>query len=210
MNYFNRSATEPTPISQLMPSYGMAVAASCSAGLGAKSLLSRVKPCNPIALAACAALVPFAGSAVAGTLNLLVTRRDEYFNGIAIRDGPSGDAPVIGTSRIAGYCALRDTVTSRLLLSGTGMVLPAVTMAVLDKTPLFTKLPRIRPVIYTAAIACALRLALPLSLTPWHWAVPTCLRDLEPELLQRLLEEQEEGEKAQWGAESVVFYNRGM
>jgi sideroflexin-5 len=207
MNYYNRSGTEIKTIPQLLPSYTMAVSASCFMGLGAKFLTNMLTISNPVVRAAALGFVPFCGSASAGVLNVLVTRKDEYFDGIAVRETPHGQGPTIGFSREAGRIALRDTGFSRVLLIGIGTILPPITMSCLENMGLFRRFPRIRVPTYIGVIALSLRVALPMSLAPWYWFAPISLKDLELEIQEKIGSGDDENDS---GGETVLYYNRGM
>ena len=54
-------------------------------------------------------------------------------------------------------------------------------------------------------IALSLRIALPVSLAPWHWFSPISSNDLEFEIQNRLFHDYDDDDK-----EVVLYYNRGM
>jgi len=208
MNYYNRSGTEVKTMRELLPSYTMAVTASCTMGLGAKLLTSLINVPNPVVRAACLGFVPFCGSASAGALNVLLTRRDEYFDGIAVRSEPNGYGPIVGYSREAGRKALHDTVLSRVFLIGIGTILPPIAISGFERAGLFRRFPRVRIPTYLAMIALSLRIALPMSLAPWHWFSPISSKDLEFEIQNRIYENSSNDDDEK--EEVVLYYNRGM
>ena len=111
----------------------------------------------------------------------------------------------MGYSREAGRKALQDTVLSRVFLIGIGTILPPIAISGFERAGLFRRFPRIRVPTYLTMIALSLRIALPVSLAPWHWFSPISSNDLEFEIQNRLFHAYDDDDK-----EVVLYYNRGM
>ncbi|XP_067098855.1 sideroflexin-5a isoform X2 [Osmerus mordax] len=145
VNYSNRNATKPTPVSTFCVGYVGAVTSAVSIAVGLKVLVQRADKFGPATRVLLQRFIPFPAVAGANVCNVLLMRHSELSEGISVLDG-SGKA--VGTSKLAARHALLDTALTRVVLPMPILLLPPVIMAMLERHPhliLFLLLPPVPP-----------------------------------------------------------------
>ncbi|XP_062589452.1 sideroflexin-5-like [Saccostrea cucullata] len=161
VNYANRNATSPTPISRFLLGYAGAVTTAVSIAVGLNVLIQKANKFNLATKLLIQRFVPFPAVACASTCNLLLMRNSELSTGIEVQDH---NGNVIGKSKIAAEKALMETAVTRMFLPAPILVIPPVIMSVLEKTVLFKKYPRINLPIHAAVVTICFGLALPVAI----------------------------------------------
>ncbi|KAG8013062.1 Sideroflexin-5, partial [Nibea albiflora] len=145
VNYSNRNASKPAPVSKFVQGYLGAVTSAVSI---AQTL---IKPSATFShdiikgvIAACLPVlhygptsrllvqrfIPFPAVASANVCNVVLMRHSELSEGISVLDD---DGNVVGTSKVAARHALLETAVTRVVLPMPILVLPPMIMAVLEK-----------------------------------------------------------------------------
>ena len=102
VNYSNRNASQPTPISKILQGYGGAVASSVTIAVGLNQLVKRANV-TPAVRTMLTRFVPYPAVATASTCNMLLMRRMELETGIYVR---SADGKIHGLSQAAAKEAI--------------------------------------------------------------------------------------------------------
>lgn len=140
VNYANRNASQPTAVSDLATGYLGAVASSVSIAVGLNQLVKRARVSENLRTVL-SRFVPYPAVATASTANMLLMRRTELKNGIAIKDETG---KVHGFSQKAAEQAIFQTMLSRVVLPAPLLVIPPLVMMGLDRTRVFKAVPRLR------------------------------------------------------------------
>ncbi|XP_062578380.1 sideroflexin-5-like [Saccostrea cucullata] len=194
VNYANRNATSPTPISRFLLGYAGAVTTAVSIAVGLNVLIQKANKFNPATKLLIQRFVPFPAVACASTCNLLLMRNSELSTGIEVQDH---NGNVIGKSKVAAEKALMETAVTRMFLPAPILVIPPVIMSVLEKTVLFKKYPRINLPIHAAVVTICFGLALPVAIAIFPQYSKISTSHLEPEI-QKLTNE------------TTLIYNKGL
>lgn len=105
-------------------------------------------------------IVPFCGVAAADVLNIGITRRDEFLEGIKVFDD-NGDE--IGQSRQAGARAVSACIAGRIFAAAPVLVVPPLVMHRLERTAFYSKHPALRIPTLMAMVAASIQISVPLS-----------------------------------------------
>jgi len=108
--------------------YTAAVASSCTIALGMAHWVSTKSPLAYRPLLSRA--VPFVAVAAAGTLNAFLMRRKELTHGIDVRDE---EGTLVGRSTVAGWTAVGQMATSRIVTALPALFVPSLIMSYLEK-----------------------------------------------------------------------------
>jgi hypothetical protein len=127
-------------------------------------------------------IINYVAVASAGFLNSYCMRMGEMSRGIKIQD-ENGEE--MGISKKCAEVAVLQTSLSRMILSAPTFIIPGVSMFFLDKMGLIPKSRAPRTVLELVVIACALYLALPLSVSLFPPRGEINANEIEPEYHQR-------------------------
>jgi len=135
MNWSNRGSETPTDYSQLLGTFGAATGSSIAVTLWLdRKVLAPLRAsswAHTVAGATAAKFIaPYVSTVLAGTLNCVITRKDEVTSGIEVKDDKGRP---LGKSITAGRDAVLQTVASRLFLPLPGMLGPTFTLAMLKR-----------------------------------------------------------------------------
>ncbi|XP_059506622.1 sideroflexin-5-like isoform X5 [Stegostoma tigrinum] len=133
VNYANRNATKPPPVSQFILGYIGAVTSAVSIAVGLNVFIKRANRFSPATRLLIQRFVPFPAVAAANVCNVVLMRHNELEEGISVLDM---DGNVIGSSRIAARHALMETALTRIVLPIPILVLPPIVMSLLEKLKL--------------------------------------------------------------------------
>ncbi|XP_067098854.1 sideroflexin-5a isoform X1 [Osmerus mordax] len=179
VNYSNRNATKPTPVSTFCVGYVGAVTSAVSIAVGLKVLVQRADKFGPATRVLLQRFIPFPAVAGANVCNVLLMRHSELSEGISVLDG-SGKA--VGTSKLAARHALLDTALTRVVLPMPILLLPPVIMAMLERFPLLQKHRRLLLPIHSVVCLGAFSLALPLAISLFPQMSQIDVSRLEPDI----------------------------
>ena len=140
VNYSNRNASQATATSDLVTGYLGAVAASVGIAVGLNQAVKRAAVSERLRTVL-SRFVPYPAVATASTANMLLMRRSELKNGIAVKDG---DGKVHGFSQKAAERAIFQTMLSRVVLPAPLLLIPPMAMMAIERTPLLKRFPRTR------------------------------------------------------------------
>jgi tricarboxylate carrier len=178
VNYANRNASNTMTNEQILRAYSGAVVTSCSLAVGLGKLAAQLKARSGALGTVAGSLVPYTAVASAGAVNVYLMRRNETYEGIAVKDR---EGNVLGTSKQAGKTALYQTVLTRVFLPAPVLMVPSAVMTMLGKTRFLTANPRFRTPIEIAVVTGSLWGALPLSIGLFPQVCQSRTKDLEPE-----------------------------
>ncbi|KAK1175147.1 sideroflexin-5-like [Acipenser oxyrinchus oxyrinchus] len=133
VNYANKNATKPTPVTKFFQGYLGAITSAVSIAVGLNLLLQKANKFSPATRVLIQRFVPFPAVASANICNVVLMRHNELTEGIDVLDS-SGN--VVGSSRVAAKHALMETALTRVVLPMPILVLPPIIMSFLEKLPL--------------------------------------------------------------------------
>uniref|UniRef100_A0A8D1KL78 Sideroflexin 5 n=2 Tax=Sus scrofa TaxID=9823 RepID=A0A8D1KL78_PIG len=191
VNYANRNATKPSPVSKFIQGYLGAVISAVS--IAVTSGLHGVgggPSSPPHTRSPLLSLSP----ASANICNVVLMRYGELEQGIDVLDG---DGNLVGSSRIAARHALLETALTRVVLPMPILVLPPIVMSMLEKTALLQARPRLLLPVQSLVCLAAFGLALPLAISLFPQMSEIETTQLEPEI-------------AQATSSRTVVYNKGL
>lgn len=147
VNYANRNATQPQPLSKYAGAYGAAVTAACSISAGLTYLIkqtSSLPPTTqliiqvPVTLRLFTRLsvnfqrfVPLPATSLASSLNVICMRWNELETGIQVYEKETGE--VVGVSKVAAKQAVTDTTMVRAFLPVPLLLIPPCIMPFLER-----------------------------------------------------------------------------
>uniref|UniRef100_A0A673ML65 Sideroflexin-5-like n=2 Tax=Sinocyclocheilus rhinocerous TaxID=307959 RepID=A0A673ML65_9TELE len=175
VNYCNRNATKPTPMSKFFQGYLGAVSSAVTIAVGLNLLIKRAEHFSPATRILVQRFIPFPAVASANVCNVLLMRHTELSEGISVLDDKGN---VVGTSKLAARHALMETSLTRVVLPMPVLLLPPLIMAMLERLPLLQKHSRLGLPVHSMVCLCAFGLALPvaISLFPQNSQVSTRTR----------------------------------
>eukprot|EP00297_Palpitomonas_bilix_P013001 CAMPEP_0113872994 /NCGR_PEP_ID=MMETSP0780_2-20120614/3525_1 /TAXON_ID=652834 /ORGANISM="Palpitomonas bilix" /LENGTH=291 /DNA_ID=CAMNT_0000858593 /DNA_START=34 /DNA_END=906 /DNA_ORIENTATION=+ /assembly_acc=CAM_ASM_000599 len=171
MNLANRNASNPIPNEEIYRNFGLAVGVSSTVGVGMKMMVQRFSnhP-NVYVRAFMHGIVPLAATVAAGSLNLVLTRKDELKNGVDVKVNMYANSESMGKSQVAGFEAIKTTLFSRALMPIPSLLFPPLAMGALEKMiPSVGKSRLVKSTVYMGVVSGTLAFALPFSLTPFPW-----------------------------------------
>jgi tricarboxylate carrier len=194
-NWANANKTSPVSISETIAAYVTAVVSSVSVAVGLNSFVSKTSLLSPSVRLLASRFVPFVAVASAGSLNVILMRRNELVNGIQIIDDKNNP---VGFSQIAGYQAIFQVVLSRIAISLPCLTIPPLVMSQLEKTRLFKGVhgPKLLFATNLFLIGATLTTALPVAI-----ALFPQYGKLEPEQVE---------EKFRTLGSKYFIYNKGL
>uniref|UniRef100_A0A665UXR6 Sideroflexin-5-like n=1 Tax=Echeneis naucrates TaxID=173247 RepID=A0A665UXR6_ECHNA len=177
VNYCNRNASKPAPISKFVQGYLGAVTSAVSIAVGLNVLIQKASRFSPTTRLLVQRFIPFPAVASANVCNVVLMRHSELSEGISVLDS-SGN--VVGTSKVAARHALLETALTRVVLPMPILVLPPMIMAALEKLPLLQRQRRLVLPVHSLVCLTAFGLALPLAISLFPQM--SQVRHLEPEI----------------------------
>uniref|UniRef100_W5MSN4 Sidoreflexin n=1 Tax=Lepisosteus oculatus TaxID=7918 RepID=W5MSN4_LEPOC len=194
VNFANRNATKPTPVSRFLQGYAGAVTSAVSIAISPVFLkIKRSEDVLEVSLST-NHLVSCPSTASANICNVVLMRHTELAEGIDVRDS-SGN--IVGSSKIAAKCALLETALTRVVLPMPILVLPPLVMAFLEKLPLLRAHQRLVLPVHSLVCLASFGLALPLAISLFPQISQVEVSKLEPEIAMATDCE-------------VVTYNKGL
>ncbi|XP_078259863.1 sideroflexin-5-like [Rhinoraja longicauda] len=194
VNYANRNATKPTPVSRFLLGYFGAVASAVSLAVGLNVFIKKASRFNPGTRLLIQRFVPFPAVAAANVSNVVLMRHGELEEGISVMDE---DGNAIGFSKIAARHALMETALTRVVLPIPILVLPPIIMSFLEKTRMLQARPRLALPMHSLVCLAAFGFALPLAISLFPQISEIETSQLEPEIQSKTL-----GKRS--------FYNKGL
>ena len=187
-NYSNRSSTEEGAFRELATNFGLALSGATAAAVGTKRLVDglRIAECGPVKRMGFAGPVlarfapAFVASVSASVLNVVMVRRGELDEGVAVRPTPHAESDVLGKSKVAAEKGMVATMLSRTILPIGSLVFPPlVTDWLMRRSGVWSRAVFRLPVV-TGVVVLTQLVSLPLSLAPWPWFMEMRVSDLEP------------------------------
>ncbi|XP_031511125.1 sideroflexin-5 isoform X5 [Papio anubis] len=194
VNYANRNATKPSPVSKFIQGYLGAVISAVSIAVGLNVLVQKANKFTPATRLLIQRFVPFPAVASANICNVVLMRYGELEEGIDVLDS---DGNLVGSSKIAARHALLETALTRVVLPMPILVLPPIVMSMLEKTSLLQARPRLLLPVQSLVCLAAFGLALPLAISLFPQMSEIETSQLEPEI-------------AQATSSRTVVYNKGL
>ncbi|XP_026080708.1 sideroflexin-5-like [Carassius auratus] len=165
VNYCNRNASQPTPMSMFFQGYFSAVSRAVHMHVGLNLLIKRAENYSPA--------------------TRLLVHRFISFPAVALDD--KGD--VVGTSKLVSrhvimdpFAPLIETSLTHVVLPMPVLLLPSLIMAVLERLPLLQKRPRLGLPVHSMVCLCMFGLALPVAISLFPQNSQIHVSDLEPEI----------------------------
>eukprot|EP00064_Thunnus_orientalis_P006189 superscaffoldBa00000635_g6205 len=162
VNYSNRNASKPAPVSKFVQGYLGAVTSAVSIAVGLNVLIQRASRFSPTTRLLVQRFIPFPAVASANVCNVVLMRHSELSEGISVLDD---NGNVVGTSKMAARHALLETALTRVVLPMPILVLPPMIMAALEKLPLLQRQRRLVLPVHSLVCLAAFGLALPLAIS---------------------------------------------
>ncbi|XP_069779514.1 sideroflexin-5-like isoform X5 [Narcine bancroftii] len=194
VNYANRNATKPTPVSKFALGYVGAVVSAVSIAVGLNIFIKKACRFNPATRFLIQRFVPFPAVAAANVSNVVLMRHNELEEGISVLDE---DGNTIGSSRIAAQHALLETALTRIVLPVPILVLPPIIMSFLEKTRMLKAHPRLTLPLHGLVCLAAFGFALPIAISIFPQISEIETSKLEPEIKAATLRKS-------------CFYNKGL
>ncbi|XP_057598684.1 sideroflexin-5 isoform X9 [Hippopotamus amphibius kiboko] len=194
VNYANRNATKPSPVSKFIQGYLGAVISAVSIAVGLNVLVQKASKFTPATRLLVQRFVPFPAVASANICNVVLMRYGELEEGIDVLDA---DGNLVGSSKIAARHALLETALTRVVLPMPILVLPPIVMSMLEKTALLQARPRLLLPVQSLVCLAAFGLALPLAISLFPQMSEIETTQLEPEI-------------ARATSSRTVVYNKGL
>ncbi|KAI3367415.1 hypothetical protein L3Q82_026270 [Scortum barcoo] len=179
VNYCNRNASKPAPVSKFVQGYLGAVTSAVGIAVGLNVLIQRAGSFSPTTRLLVQRFIPFPAVASANVCNVVLMRHSELSEGISVLDD---DGNVVGTSRVAARHALLETALTRVVLPMPILVLPPMIMAALEKLPLLQRWRRLVLPVHSLVCLTAFGLALPLAISLFPQMSQISVSQLEPEI----------------------------
>ncbi|XGW12529.1 hypothetical protein V3C99_013313, partial [Haemonchus contortus] len=161
VNYANRNATQPQPLSTYLGAYGAAVTAACSISAGLTYLVKMSKTMPPTTRMIVQRFVPLPATSLASSVNVICMRWNELKTGIEVYEK---GGRVVGVSKVAAKQAVTDTTLVRAFLPVPLLLAPPCIMPFLERYKWVTGSP-VRH-LFVNAVVCTLSFAasLPVAL----------------------------------------------
>ncbi|XP_006201627.2 LOW QUALITY PROTEIN: sideroflexin-5 [Vicugna pacos] len=194
VNYANRNATQPLPVSKFIQGYLGAVISAISTGVGLKVLVKKANKLTPTTRLLVQRFKLLPALASANICNLVLMRYGELEEGIDVLDG---DGNCVGSSRIAARHALLEMALMRVVLPMSILVVSLIILSMLEKTALLQARPRLLLPVQSLLCLAALCLALPLAISLFPQMSEIETSQLEPEI-------------ARATSSRTVVYNKGL
>lgn len=163
--YSNRNTTNDQETYEILRNYAMGVCLGSSIALGSDAWIARSPRlrANPVF----SRLVPFVAVAGAASSNVLIVRRNELTEGVAVFNSQDEE---VGRSATAGRMAVGETAISRWVMAGANLFWPPMLMAVLGRGMLGPR--KIATEVAVIAMCNAIVLPVAFGLFPQSASVP--------------------------------------
>jgi tricarboxylate carrier len=205
VNFSNRNASNPTPVSKLLAALGLAVGSSVSIALFATKMVNIAAKRGGQAALLVRSTLPFVAVAAAGNLNVMFMRNTEWTNGVDLMDE---EGTVHGQSVNAGRTGLMKCVLTRILWNIPSMTVAPLAVARLERMKLFQKSRVARGLMQIAVFGAAIRYGVPPSLAVFPQRDRICVKKTWTQLE---LEPQFHNLKTKSGKPIECFYyNKGL
>ncbi|ETN76119.1 tricarboxylate carrier [Necator americanus] len=194
VNYANRNATQPQPLSTYLGAYGAAVTTACSISAGLTYLVKKSKSLAPTTQLIVQRFVPLPAVSLASALNCVCMRWNELRTGIEVYEK---GGKVIGVSKVAAKQAVTDTTLVRAFLPVPLLLLPPCIMPFLERYKWVSGSPYRH--LFVNAIVCTLSFAfsLPVALALFPQESTIHTTAFEPEIQSKTDADQ-------------LYYNKGL
>ncbi|XP_075963278.1 sideroflexin-5a isoform X5 [Anarhichas minor] len=179
VNYCNRNASKPAPVSRFFQGYLGAVTSAVSIAVGLNLLIQKASRFSPTTRLLVQRFIPFPAVATANVCNVVLMRHSELSEGISVLDD---NGNVVGTSKVAAMHALLETALTRVVLPMPILMLPPIIMAALEKLPLLQRRRRLVLPVHSLVCLAAFGLALPLAISLFPQMSQISVSQLEPEI----------------------------
>eukprot|EP01114_Cavostelium_apophysatum_P014078 TRINITY_DN3556_c0_g1_i1.p1 TRINITY_DN3556_c0_g1~~TRINITY_DN3556_c0_g1_i1.p1 ORF type:complete len:350 (-),score=42.55 TRINITY_DN3556_c0_g1_i1:9-1013(-) len=199
LNHANRNASNEMSTETIAKTYASAVAISCGVAVGLGQAAKRVTGISPAARSILLKSVPFVAVSTAGVANVFMMRWNEAKEGISVRDAEGND---LGKSKQAGFNALTQVATSRVLTALPVLTFPQIIMSGLERTSFVKRYPVVVTPLNLAVIAGILWTALPVAIAAFPQKVAISPQKLEPQFHNL---KDKNGKPIE-----VVYYNKGL
>eukprot|EP00850_Spirogloea_muscicola_P010600 SM000063S19990 [mRNA] locus=s63:124525:126718:- [translate_table: standard] len=196
--YANRNASNQEATSKIVEAYIGATGSSVGAALGLNSLLDRLPPSTRWAPLA-RRMIPFCAVAAADVLNLGITRRVEFLEGIKVYDRHGNE---VGRSKVAGASAVGACIGGRIAAAAPILVIPPLIMHRLEAIPLFVQRPWLRTSALMAMIGLSIQVSVPVCFGIFKQQATIKSEHLEEEFHNKL---NSHGQKLEY-----LYYNKGI
>eukprot|EP00040_Diaphanoeca_grandis_P013162 m.66546 g.66546 ORF g.66546 m.66546 type:complete len:326 (+) comp23701_c0_seq3:146-1123(+) len=177
VNYSNRNASNPTPMSSLAMGYAAAVTSSVGLGLGLGQLIKR----SAMSLAAkttASRFIAYPAVAVSNIFNVSFMRHTELTSGIHVKDA---DGVVRGSSQLAAKQAIKDTAITRVILPAPLLIIPPMIMTAIGRFSTILKTsPRLALPIEAGVCFLAFVGGLPAAISMFPQESLIYVEDMEP------------------------------
>ncbi|CAJ0606438.1 unnamed protein product [Cylicocyclus nassatus] len=194
VNYANRNATQPQPLSTYIGAYCAAVTAACSISAALTYLIKQSKSLPRSTQLIVQRFVPLPAVSMASAVNVLCMRWNELRTGIEVYEK---GGKVVGVSKVAAKQAVSDTTKVRAFLPIPMLLAPPCIMPFLERYKWVIGSPYRH--LFVNAIVCTLSFAfsLPLALALFPQESPILTSALEPEIQSKTKSD-------------CLFYNKGL
>lgn len=172
-NYCNRNASMQTTTTQMVGGYFAAVGAAVSVASILRNAITNSSRISSSVKLTLGTFLPFPAVATANTLNLILMRNGEFFNGIEVFND---DGTSAGVSHIAARHAIAYTALSRLILPIPVFIFPPVGILFIEKTSnLLKRFPKTRLPATVALSSLGLYVGAPFAVAafPQRLSLPT-------------------------------------
>ncbi|KAK6616834.1 hypothetical protein RUM43_014975 [Polyplax serrata] len=177
VNYTNRSGDAEISVEQIGKSYCLATGGALVTALSLNKMAKKFPPLV-------GRIVPFVAVAAANCINIPMMRKQELENGIVVS---SEDGTKLGLSKKAASCAIRDTIISRNLMAGPGMVITPIIMNKLDSKGVFLRFPWSSTPLSVLICGICLTFATPMCCALFEQKASMKVTDLEEEVKDKEL-----------------------
>ncbi|CAD6198983.1 unnamed protein product [Caenorhabditis auriculariae] len=171
VNYANRNATQPQPLSKYIGAYAVAVSAACTISGGLTYFIKKASSLPPTTRLIIQRFVPLPATSLASSLNVVCMRANELKTGIEVYER---NGTVVGVSKVAAKQAITDTTMVRAFLPVPLLLIPPCIMPIFEKRRWVTSSP-VRHLLVNAAVCTlsfAFSLPIALALFPQESAIP--------------------------------------
>eukprot|EP00035_Acanthoeca_spectabilis_P024440 m.453814 g.453814 ORF g.453814 m.453814 type:complete len:332 (+) comp20559_c0_seq1:222-1217(+) len=182
VNYANRNEASTLTDSELALAYGAGVTTAMGATLGFAKLTERMVKKFPAASGTLKMFIPFISIVAAGTVTLVVVRRGELTNGVAVSDS---DGNVYGNSKKAGMVGISQCAIARVLWNIPVLILPPLFLARVRRTAFLRNNPKMDFPILTATVTGAIVLGIYPAQAVFAQRASIDAKSLEPEFQNR-------------------------
>ncbi|GMS86267.1 hypothetical protein PENTCL1PPCAC_8442 [Pristionchus entomophagus] len=194
VNYANRNASQPQPISRYVYAYCAAVGAACSVSFGLNFILKRFKDLPKNTQFIFQRFIPLPATSLASSLNVLCMRGSEVATGIDVYDR---DGNVVGVSQVAAKQALKETTLTRAFLPVPLLLLPQLILPKLEKISSIAKCDRRLLLLQSAVCTASFALSLPVALALFPQESTIATSQLEEHIRSKTKKD-------------VLFFNKGL